>query len=157
MYKVLKTSILSVLMLVVTSSLTASDHFIKQQVTKNPDVTQSVGHQDRVEDVHLLVVYSPECTHCHEWMDKVYPFYETHENKSAFKRPMIRLMSLKDNNDLVWINEHLSRVIFTPTFILWSKDKEVYRFRGFSSKVDFFDELDVAMNNIHQKVKENVH
>lgn len=105
-------------------------------------------------NLELLVIYSPECPRCHEWMDEVYPSYDSYGQSVGQKRPSIRLLSLKKKSDVDWINQHLETVLFTPTFVLWDTDQEFYRFRGYGSQDGFFKELNLALRKTDKSLAE---
>ena len=109
----------------------------------------SIAAPVKTVDPTLLVIYSPACNHCHEWLEKVYPVYTTYGGKEdASVRPSIRLLNLDDKKDQEFISKNLSFVLYTPSFALWDGKKELYRFSGYSSPEKFFNQLNIGIEKI---------
>ena len=99
----------------------------------------SIAAPVKTVDPTLLVIYSPACGHCHEWLEKVYLTTYGGEKRQALGS--IRLLNLDDKADQEFISKNLSFVLYTPSFALWDGKKELYRFSGYSSPEKFFNQL----------------
>ena len=112
------------------------------------------SENQKVSEATLLVIYSPGCTHCHDWMKSVYPAYQSYKKEGQLNyRPSIKLLNMDNAEDSAFISENLSMVLFTPTFVLWDGQKELYRFQGYSTVDAFFNKLDGGLRKINLVVE----
>jgi len=117
-------------------------------------ISTAFAKNSEASETTLLVVYSPSCTHCHEWMKNVYPVYQSYKKEEQLnQRPSIRLLNMNNAEDSQFISDHLSMVLFTPTFVLWDGQKELYRFQGYSTVDAFFSKLDGGLRKINLVVE----
>ena len=44
-------------------------------------ISTAFAENSEAPETTLLVVYSPSCAHCHEWMKNVYPVYQSYKKE----------------------------------------------------------------------------
>ena len=82
----------------------------------------------------LIMVEQQGCYYCEEWKDQLVHIYpKTPEGKYA----PLKTFDITEVDEIKGLERD---VIFTPTFILMEKNKELGRLEGYSSE-DFFWEL----------------
>jgi len=79
----------------------------------------------------LIMFYRDGCPYCAAWEREIAPIYDKTE---IARRAPLRRVNLGHNTSHVVLR---SRVIYTPTFVLADKDREVARIEGYPGH-DFF-------------------
>lgn len=105
----------------------------------------------------LIMFHNPKCMYCQKFLDEVCltkegdadrdrtcPGYGWKQDPKFEKYPIVIVMK---KNSLDWVNRAfkdgiIETIIGTPTFILWDGEREVGRIVGFSSKEEFYEELE---------------
>jgi hypothetical protein len=88
------------------------------------------------DEVFLLFVTQPGCPYCARWERQIGPIYP---NSPEARRAPLRQVDRQDAT--IGMLELAAPVVFTPTFILISGDREVGRITGYVDDAFFWGQL----------------
>jgi len=92
---------------------------------------------DRLE---LVMFESAACEWCELWRTEIGPLYAmSDEGRTA----PLRIVSIHAEKpaDL----KAISRIVYTPTFVLWDGEREIGRILGYSGEIQFWGLLEVLL------------